>query len=206
MGNAGSMEQHPDFRGHNMPLKLPMPDPGELEERFASVLINNFSHFTFFTDSTSAQTLSQARNIWPGWSSSPPLACRLFYLDSFLLLQIISIMLQHCGAHPCDGRPTPLQTTRKNSMNLPPDKARLLRQYDNEKKWELICDQPDQEQQCVHAVRRAVAGALLHDEEVMATDRHHLPQTAFVLADSKETASGLQSEILFRFEVFLCQH
>ncbi|PWA28708.1 hypothetical protein CCH79_00014874 [Gambusia affinis] len=29
----------------------------------------------------------------------------------------------------------------KNSMNLPPDKARLLRQYDNEKKWDLICDQ-----------------------------------------------------------------
>uniref|UniRef100_A0A672M940 ADP-ribosylation factor-like protein 6-interacting protein 6 n=1 Tax=Sinocyclocheilus grahami TaxID=75366 RepID=A0A672M940_SINGR len=26
-------------------------------------------------------------------------------------------------------------------MNLPPDKVRLLRQYDNEKKWELICDQ-----------------------------------------------------------------
>lgn len=49
-----------------MPLKLPMPEPGELEERFAIVL---------------------------------------------------------------------------NAMNLPPDKARLLRQYDNEKKWELICDQ-----------------------------------------------------------------
>jgi len=29
----------------------------------------------------------------------------------------------------------------QNSMNLPPDKVRLLRQYDNEKKWELICDQ-----------------------------------------------------------------
>uniref|UniRef100_A0A8C5LBV3 Formin-like 2 n=1 Tax=Jaculus jaculus TaxID=51337 RepID=A0A8C5LBV3_JACJA len=28
-----------------------------------------------------------------------------------------------------------------NAMNLPPDKARLLQQYDNEKKWELICDQ-----------------------------------------------------------------
>uniref|UniRef100_A0A8C8RWH2 Formin like 3 n=1 Tax=Pelusios castaneus TaxID=367368 RepID=A0A8C8RWH2_9SAUR len=28
-----------------------------------------------------------------------------------------------------------------HSMNLPPDKARLLRQYDNEKKWDLICDQ-----------------------------------------------------------------
>ncbi|XP_072253250.1 formin-like protein 2 isoform X2 [Leuresthes tenuis] len=66
MGNAGSMDQHTDLRGHNMPLKLPMPEPGELEERFAVVL---------------------------------------------------------------------------NSMNLPPDKARLLRQYDNEKKWELICDQ-----------------------------------------------------------------
>ncbi|XP_054642397.1 formin-like protein 2 isoform X4 [Dunckerocampus dactyliophorus] len=66
MGNAGSMDQHTDLRGHNLPLKLPMPDPGELEERFAIVL---------------------------------------------------------------------------NSMNLPPDKARLLRQYDNEKKWELICDQ-----------------------------------------------------------------
>ncbi|KAE8299390.1 Formin-like protein 2 Formin-like proteiny 2 domain-containing protein 2 [Larimichthys crocea] len=66
MGNAGSMDQHTDFRGHNMPLKLPMPEQSELEERFATVL---------------------------------------------------------------------------NSMNLPPDKARLLRQYDNEKKWELICDQ-----------------------------------------------------------------
>lgn len=51
MGNAGSMEQHPDFRGHNMPLKLPMPDPGELEERFASVLVsrrNSFSSVCFF--------------------------------------------------------------------------------------------------------------------------------------------------------------
>ncbi|KAM9252251.1 LOW QUALITY PROTEIN: formin-like protein 3 [Cariama cristata] len=28
-----------------------------------------------------------------------------------------------------------------SSRNLPPDKARLLRQYDNEKKWDLICDQ-----------------------------------------------------------------
>uniref|UniRef100_H3A5F3 Formin like 1 n=1 Tax=Latimeria chalumnae TaxID=7897 RepID=H3A5F3_LATCH len=28
-----------------------------------------------------------------------------------------------------------------NAMNLPPDKVKLLSQYDNEKKWELICDQ-----------------------------------------------------------------
>ncbi|KAK2906152.1 hypothetical protein Q8A73_010095 [Channa argus] len=27
MGNAGSMDQHTDLRGHNMPLKLPMPEP-----------------------------------------------------------------------------------------------------------------------------------------------------------------------------------
>lgn len=29
----------------------------------------------------------------------------------------------------------------QNMMNLPPDKVKLLCQYDNEKKWELICDQ-----------------------------------------------------------------
>ncbi|KAL6035919.1 hypothetical protein STEG23_025112 [Scotinomys teguina] len=39
MGNAGSMDsQQTDFRAHNVPLKLPMPEPGELEERFAIVL------------------------------------------------------------------------------------------------------------------------------------------------------------------------
>ena len=26
-------------------------------------------------------------------------------------------------------------------MDLPPDKVKLLRQYDDEKKWDLICDQ-----------------------------------------------------------------
>ncbi|KAF7239147.1 Formin-like protein 1 [Varanus komodoensis] len=33
------------------------------------------------------------------------------------------------------------QCLAENSMNLPPDKMKLLSQYDNEKKWELICDQ-----------------------------------------------------------------
>ncbi|CAB1337988.1 unnamed protein product, partial [Coregonus sp. 'balchen'] len=28
-----------------------------------------------------------------------------------------------------------------SSMNLPPDKVKILCQYDNEKKWELVCDQ-----------------------------------------------------------------
>uniref|UniRef100_A0A8C3KQQ6 Formin like 3 n=1 Tax=Calidris pygmaea TaxID=425635 RepID=A0A8C3KQQ6_9CHAR len=42
--------------------------------------------------------------------------------------------------------PEPLELEERfalvlSSMNLPPDKARLLRQYDNEKKWDLICDQ-----------------------------------------------------------------
>ncbi|XP_017591508.1 PREDICTED: formin-like protein 2 [Corvus brachyrhynchos] len=37
--------------------------------------------------------------------------------------------------------PHNIPVSPQNAMNLPPDKARLLRQYDNEKKWELICDQ-----------------------------------------------------------------
>ncbi|XP_066498557.1 formin-like protein 1 [Hoplias malabaricus] len=32
-------------------------------------------------------------------------------------------------------------STVLSSMNLPPDKMMLLSQYDNEKKWELVCDQ-----------------------------------------------------------------
>ncbi|KAF3860446.1 hypothetical protein F7725_000701 [Dissostichus mawsoni] len=66
MGNIESVDGHSEMKHHIMPLKVPMPDPTELEEKFAIVL---------------------------------------------------------------------------NSMNLPPDKARLLRQYDNDKKWDLICDQ-----------------------------------------------------------------
>lgn len=27
------------------------------------------------------------------------------------------------------------------SMDLPADKAKLLKQYDNEKKWDIICDE-----------------------------------------------------------------
>ncbi|KAF4078649.1 hypothetical protein AMELA_G00201370 [Ameiurus melas] len=66
MGNLESVDGQSEMKHHIMPLKVPMPEPAELEERFALVL---------------------------------------------------------------------------SSMNLPPDKARLLRQYDNEKKWDLICDQ-----------------------------------------------------------------
>ncbi|XP_061909970.1 formin-like protein 2 isoform X2 [Entelurus aequoreus] len=67
MGNTESMEsQLAVIRSRAAPVRLPMPDAAELEERFSIAL---------------------------------------------------------------------------NSMNLPPDKVRLLRSYDNEKKWELICDQ-----------------------------------------------------------------
>lgn len=31
----------------------------------------------------------------------------------------------------------------QNTMNLPPDKVKILSQYDSEKKWDLICDQVD---------------------------------------------------------------
>ena len=32
-------------------------------------------------------------------------------------------------------------TLLQASMDLPPDKAKILRNYDEKKKWELICDQ-----------------------------------------------------------------
>lgn len=40
-------------------------------------------------------------------------------------------------------------------MNLPPDKVRLLRSYDNEKKWELICDQVNTFRHCVLEQKQA---------------------------------------------------
>uniref|UniRef100_G3PME2 Formin-like 1a n=1 Tax=Gasterosteus aculeatus aculeatus TaxID=481459 RepID=G3PME2_GASAC len=54
--------------------------------------------------------------------------------------------IQRCIPHP---PPTPTPThplpqaggNAPSYMNLPPDKLKLLSQYDNEKKWELVCDQ-----------------------------------------------------------------
>lgn len=31
--------------------------------------------------------------------------------------------------------------SQQASMDLPPDKAKLLKQYDDVKKWDMICDQ-----------------------------------------------------------------
>uniref|UniRef100_A0A8C2W327 Formin like 1 n=1 Tax=Chinchilla lanigera TaxID=34839 RepID=A0A8C2W327_CHILA len=44
----------------------------------------------------------------------------------------------HLGAGPSAQGPC---SDPQNCMNLPPDKVQLLSQYDDEKKWELVCDQ-----------------------------------------------------------------
>ncbi|XDV46024.1 hypothetical protein PO909_014005 [Leuciscus waleckii] len=38
MGNIESVDGQSEMKHHIMPLKVPMPDPTELEERFAIVL------------------------------------------------------------------------------------------------------------------------------------------------------------------------
>ncbi len=32
-------------------------------------------------------------------------------------------------------------------MDLPPDKAKLLKQYDDQRKWEIVCDQVNSEKE-----------------------------------------------------------
>lgn len=63
-------------------------------------------------------------------------------LGSWLLvgsLKMPMLLFPHIGAPGSGFLPCPLPP--QNCMNLPPDKVQLLSQYDNEKKWELICDQ-----------------------------------------------------------------
>ena len=40
MGNIESVDGHSEMKHHIMPLKVPMPDPTELEEKFAIVLVS----------------------------------------------------------------------------------------------------------------------------------------------------------------------
>lgn len=47
MGNIESVDGQSEMKHHIMPLKVPMPDPTELEEKFAIVLVS-FSSPTFF--------------------------------------------------------------------------------------------------------------------------------------------------------------
>lgn len=75
MGNAGSMDHHPDFRGHNMPLKLPMPEPGELEERFATVLVrkvNIYMSVCVFFVSPSMLQCPGTGQLCVGWTPVSP--------------------------------------------------------------------------------------------------------------------------------------
>ena len=46
MGNSESSSIH-DYRSHNVPLKLPMPDGDEIDEKFDRVLVR----FLFVTKS-----------------------------------------------------------------------------------------------------------------------------------------------------------
>lgn len=64
MGNIESVDGQSEMKHHIMPLKVPMPDPTELEEKFAIVLVsyhhcalmgtplNNFSCCNILTQTT----------------------------------------------------------------------------------------------------------------------------------------------------------
>lgn len=41
MGNIESVDGQSEMKHHIMPLKVPMPDPTELEEKFAIVLVSS---------------------------------------------------------------------------------------------------------------------------------------------------------------------
>lgn len=43
MGNIESVDGQSELKHHIMPLKVPMPDPMELEERFALVLVSCYN-------------------------------------------------------------------------------------------------------------------------------------------------------------------
>lgn len=54
MGNIESVDGQSEMMKHHiMPLKVPMPDPTELEEKFAIVLVSLGSTFSFDYYSTS---------------------------------------------------------------------------------------------------------------------------------------------------------
>lgn len=48
MGNIESVDGQSEMKHHIMPLKVPMPDPTELEEKFAIVLVSCDHSSQFF--------------------------------------------------------------------------------------------------------------------------------------------------------------
>lgn len=49
MGNIESVDGQSEMKHHIMPLKVPMPDPTELEERFAIVLVSMRPKYTVYS-------------------------------------------------------------------------------------------------------------------------------------------------------------
>ncbi|GAA6106983.1 formin-like protein 3 isoform X1 [Tachysurus ichikawai] len=76
MGNLESVDGQCEMKHHIMPLKVPMPEPAELEERFALVLCScvQSTQCTAFLLSTIAALSECCFKTWA--SSSPsPLCC-----------------------------------------------------------------------------------------------------------------------------------
>lgn len=63
MGNIESVDGQSEMKHHIMPLKVPMPDPTELEEKFAIVLVRQ-SHFVSFLSSHLHQVPTTPSYLW----------------------------------------------------------------------------------------------------------------------------------------------
>ena len=51
-------------------------------------------------------------------------------------------------------------------MDLPPDKARVLKNYSDDKKWDLVCDQVN-----MHAFTNKMFKARIRTEDISLTKR-----------------------------------
>ncbi|MGH0128427.1 UNVERIFIED_CONTAM: hypothetical protein FKN15_044307 [Acipenser sinensis] len=146
------------------PPKLPMPAVGELEERF-NVVLTGTERKLALVDIEEESVRST------GLTATEPFNCKKVLVKALAsqgrqketggprrmpgLQEQQQYTMQPPqnystgGPHSSGqltGRPTGAQAVYRgrwcvNSMNLPPDKMQLLSQYDNEKKWELVCDQ-----------------------------------------------------------------
>lgn len=74
MGNIESVDGESEMKHHIMPLKVPMPDPTELEERFAIVLVSMRSKYTvnmLFYFINILKTFTHAFKIFTEYQVSP---------------------------------------------------------------------------------------------------------------------------------------
>ncbi|OAD53751.1 hypothetical protein WN48_09210 [Eufriesea mexicana] len=92
--------------------RQPMPDAVELERRFTKVLTNYSRDTTCFCVMRAFAKRERRKD---GKATAVAMSDIKVEPRSFSVFQA--------------------------SMDLPPDKAKLLKQYDNEKKWDIICDQ-----------------------------------------------------------------